>query len=191
MVTLKMNVILLDEIDKVQTQLNNLQSTFNSHTHKYAGSSSVGGAATSAIKLATARTFITNLASTASGSFNGEGNCTSGVTGVLPIANGGTGASDIRAMLSNLKIESYFNQLTDCDKPPAIICWLNGWSESVLNKPFTSAVGILLTAWQHSESTGNLAYSHITQLAINCDNGYMYVRRWDDDLSAMSAWRRC
>ncbi len=73
----------------------------SSHTHNYAGSSSAGGAAitalvctgnaASATKLTTSRTVQTNLASTSSASFNGTANITPGVTGVLPVANGGTG----------------------------------------------------------------------------------------------------
>ena len=47
----------------------------------------------SANKLSTARTIITNLASTDSVSFDGSKNITPGVTGILPIANGGTGNS--------------------------------------------------------------------------------------------------
>lgn len=45
----------------------------------------------SATKLATARTVRTNLASTSTASFDGSANITPGVTGTLPIANGGTG----------------------------------------------------------------------------------------------------
>ncbi|MFT4041508.1 MAG: tail fiber domain-containing protein, partial [Thermomicrobiales bacterium] len=50
-------------------------------------------AAGTATTLATARTIQTNLASTSSASFNGSANVTPGVTGVLPLANGGTGAA--------------------------------------------------------------------------------------------------
>ena len=49
----------------------------------------------SAIKLKTARTIQTNLASTSTASFNGTANITPGVTGVLPVANGGTGLSTL------------------------------------------------------------------------------------------------
>lgn len=62
-----------------------------SHTHSYAGSSTAGGSATSAIKLVTARTIRTNLASTSTASFDGSANVTPGVTGTLGITNGGTG----------------------------------------------------------------------------------------------------
>lgn len=49
--------------------------------------------AAAATKLATARTVRTNLASTSTASFDGSANVTPGVTGVLPIANGGTGGN--------------------------------------------------------------------------------------------------
>ena len=51
------------------------------------------GTAASATKLATARTIRTNLSSTKAASFNGTANITPGVTGVLPVANGGTGSN--------------------------------------------------------------------------------------------------
>lgn len=51
------------------------------------------GNAATATKLATARTIRTNLASTSTASFDGSGNITPGVTGTLPLANGGLGAT--------------------------------------------------------------------------------------------------
>ena len=47
----------------------------------------------SAATLTTARTIQTNLASTSAASFNGSANITPGVTGTLPVANGGTGVT--------------------------------------------------------------------------------------------------
>ncbi len=47
----------------------------------------------SAATLTTSRTFQTNLASTSTASFNGSANVTPGVTGTLPVANGGTGSA--------------------------------------------------------------------------------------------------
>lgn len=76
------------------------------HTHNYAGSSSAGGSATSAVKLQNARTIRTNLQSTSTASFDGTANVTPGVTGVLPVANGGTGqttlANSEKALLTSL-----------------------------------------------------------------------------------------
>ena len=74
----------------------------SSHTHNYAGSTSAGGAANTATKLATARTIRTNLASTSTASFDGSANITPGVTGILPVANGGTGATTAAAARTNL-----------------------------------------------------------------------------------------
>lgn len=55
--------------------------------------STTGSAAT----LTTGRTIQTNLASTTAATFNGSANITPGVTGILPLANGGTGASTAAA----------------------------------------------------------------------------------------------
>lgn len=58
--------------------------------------------ADTADKLTTARTIRTNLASTSAASFNGTANITPGVTGTLPIANGGTGATNANAAEFNI-----------------------------------------------------------------------------------------
>ena len=63
----------------VQTQLNNKAT--KSHTHNYAGSSSPGGAATSANKLATARTIKLTGAVNGSAVFDGSKNITITTTG--------------------------------------------------------------------------------------------------------------
>lgn len=58
-----------------------------------ANTATTATSANSATKLATARTIIANLASSAAGSFDGSADITVGVTGTLPIANGGTGST--------------------------------------------------------------------------------------------------
>ena len=55
------------------------------------------GNSATATKLATARTITANLASSTAGSFDGSSNITVGVTGTLPIAKGGTGATTAAA----------------------------------------------------------------------------------------------
>ena len=60
----------------------------------------------SAIKLKNTRTIQTNLASTTSASFDGSANITPGVTGTLPIANGGTGATTAAGARTNLEVPS-------------------------------------------------------------------------------------
>ena len=55
------------------------------------------GNSATATKLATARTITANLASSTAGSFDGSANTTVGVTGILPIENGGTGETTAAA----------------------------------------------------------------------------------------------
>lgn len=71
----------------------NNKSNPHSVTAAQAGALGKTETAAAATKLATSRTIRTNLASTSSSSFNGTANITPGVTGVLPVANGGTGSS--------------------------------------------------------------------------------------------------
>ena len=70
------------------------------------GTGNTIGLAVSASKLATARTFTTNLASTTAGSFDGSANNTHGVTGTLPVANGGTGVTDLTSLRNNMGLGS-------------------------------------------------------------------------------------
>ena len=58
--------------------------------------------ADTADKLTTARTIRTNLASTSAASFDGTANITPGVTGTLPLANGGTGGTTGYAANANI-----------------------------------------------------------------------------------------
>lgn len=75
---------------------------FSHNAFEFARITNVGvakwlGNANTATKLATARTITANLASSTAGSFDGSTNITVGVTGTLPIANGGTGATTAAA----------------------------------------------------------------------------------------------
>ena len=60
---------------------------------------------------------MTNLASTSSASFNGTTNVTPGVTGILPITNGGTGLSSNPSMLVNLASTAAANVLATSPRP--------------------------------------------------------------------------
>ena len=73
------------------------------------------GNADSATKLETARTIHVNLASTTAASFDGSANVSPGVTGTLPIANGGTGATTAAGVLTNLGITSTAAELNILD----------------------------------------------------------------------------
>lgn len=67
---------------------------------------SLSGNADTATRLATARTIRTNLASTYAVAFDGSASITTGVTGTLPIANGGTGATTASTARNNLGAQS-------------------------------------------------------------------------------------
>lgn len=80
----------------------NTKVTFSSNNNPFATVTHDGvakwlGNAKTATKLETARTITANLASSTAGSFDGSANITVGVTGTLPIANGGTGATTAAA----------------------------------------------------------------------------------------------
>lgn len=85
--------VIRDDDTKVAFSSNN--NFFSTVTHD--GVAKWLGNANTATKLATARTITANLASSTAGSFDGSANITVGVTGTLPIANGGTGATTAAA----------------------------------------------------------------------------------------------
>lgn len=85
--------VIHDDNTKVAFSSNN--NPFATVTHD--GVATWIGNAKTATKLATARTIKANLASSTAGSFDGSANITVGVTGTLPIANGGTGATTAAA----------------------------------------------------------------------------------------------
>lgn len=80
---------LKEAIDSAGIKESNHEKASNAHANGIAGN------AGSATKLATARTIKTNLASTSAASFNGTTNITPGVTGTLPVGNGGTGQTNL------------------------------------------------------------------------------------------------
>ena len=82
-------------------------TTVSRSDHVHPAQTTVSGNAGSATKLATARTIRTNLNSTSTASFNGTANVTPGVTGTLPVANGGTGATSAVDARKNLGIYVY------------------------------------------------------------------------------------
>lgn len=75
----------------------------------------ISGVAAKATILETARTVLIDLASTTAASFNGSANITPGVSGTLPIANGGTGATTATGVLTNLGITATAAELNILD----------------------------------------------------------------------------
>lgn len=89
-------------IDVFAIRTDDTKVAFSSNNNSFATVTHDGvakwlGNANTATKLATARTITANLASSTAGSFDGSANITVGVTGTLPIANGGTGATTAAA----------------------------------------------------------------------------------------------
>lgn len=105
------------------------------HTHNYAGSTSAGGAANTAVKLSTARTIQTNLSSTSSASFDGSANITPGITGTLPIANGGTGKTTAKDAANNLINNLGVGDTAPTDDSSIIVQGVGAYSNQYYKKP--------------------------------------------------------
>jgi hypothetical protein len=100
----------------------NTKVTFSSNNKSFATVTHDGvakwlGNSATATKLATARTITANLASSTAGSFDGSANITVGVTGTLPIANGGTGLTSAPSMLVNLASTTATSPLQASPRP--------------------------------------------------------------------------
>jgi len=119
----------------------------------------LSGNATTATTLATGRTIQTNLASTSSASFNGSANITPGVTGTLPLANGGTGATTGAGAFGN--INGYTTTATAAGTTTLTSSStryqvFTGTTTQTITLPVTST---LVTGWEFkivNNSTGNL-----------------------------------
>ena len=86
------------------------------------GNATNAGLAAQATKLANGRTIRTNLGSTAAPSFDGTANVTPGVTGILPVANGGTGKTN----LANVTVGNAANAETAEKVANALTVMVNG-----------------------------------------------------------------
>lgn len=105
-----------DVATNLQNQINQLKDEKSDTGHKHSasdmtsgtlaiergGTGNATGLAASATKLATARTIKVNLASKAAPSFDGTANLTPGVSGTLPLGNGGTGQTSLSGLVSAL-----------------------------------------------------------------------------------------
>ena len=81
-------------------------------TAQEVGAVPVGSAAAAADKLETPRAIRTNLSSANAELFDGSADVSPGVTGILPIANGGTGASTAAQALQKLGVTYGTSDLT-------------------------------------------------------------------------------
>lgn len=79
-----------------------------------------------ATKLATARTVQTNLASTSYASFDGSNNITPGVTGILPMSNGGLGTNSADVARKNLVIAPIYDDSEPSANTYNGLIWIGG-----------------------------------------------------------------
>lgn len=106
----------------------------------------------SAAKLTTARTIRTNLGSTSTVNFDGTENVTPGVTGTLPISNGGTGATSAAGVLTNLGITATASELNKLDGVIATAAELN-YVDGVTSNIQTQLNGKLSTTGTAASAT--------------------------------------
>ena len=95
-------------------------------TGGYTLTGALSGNASTATKLANARTIQTNLASTSSASFDGSNNITPGVTGTLAVGNGGTGQTSLINAANSLLNSLSTGSSTPVDADYYISQYVNG-----------------------------------------------------------------
>lgn len=167
------------------------EDAFARGDHVHPAQTSVTGNAGTATKLATARTIRTNLASTAAASFNGSANVTPGVTGMLPVANGGTGGSTASSAANNLKVFSLGPAVSipsnsDLNDYVTVgnYCVASGAvAQTLTNTPITSR-GYRLAV--HNCYGGSSAAAYGTQI-VDTYTGEVYVR-YTNGSGAWSDW---
>lgn len=118
-------------------------------------SGSCTGNSATATKLTTARTVQTNLASTSASSFDGTANITPGVSGILPVANGGTGKNTAQAAFETLtaaaRTESDTYSFSDNDS----ILWMYTSSSTSANNTYKTKFSKL---WNYIKSKADSIY---------------------------------
>jgi hypothetical protein len=131
---------------------------------------------TTAEKLNTARTVRTNLASTATASFDGSADITPGVTGVLPIANGGTGSSTKNFVdLSSAQTIAGVKTFSSMPVVPSVSA-VTAYASASATKPVTEtqlrAGGVAMTNIKSALSTSLINPDYTT---IIYKNGVVYI----------------
>jgi hypothetical protein len=142
------------------------------------GTGNTTGLAASATKLATARTVTINLASSTAGSFDGTSNITPGVSGILSLANGGTGAATSDDALVSLGIKALglgadtLSTITDFNT--VTISGLYRYTSTTANSPFTGQSGTMIHLPYSTTYCSQMAF-HIGQTSASV-NPQIYQR---------------
>lgn len=136
------------------------------------------GNANTATKLATARTITANLASSTAGSFDGSANITVGVTGTLPIANGGTGLTSAPSMLVNLASTTATSPLQASPRPgvTGTLPIANGGTGQTTAAGVRNALGLGNTTGAVPIANGGTGATTATaaRTALGCAPAYTY-----------------
>ena len=148
------------------------------------GNATNANLAAQATKLATGRTIRTNLGSTAAPSFDGTANVTPGVTGILPVANGGTGKTDLAnvtvgnaAKVANALTVMVNGEETEYDGSAAAAVTVSASNPNLLynsnfainqrgNSSYTST-GYTFDGWRKTSSTGTVYFNTSPYPPIN------------------------
>ena len=143
-------------------------STVSRGDHVHPVQTSVSGNAGTATKLANSKTIQTNLASTSATGFDGSSNITIGVTGTLPIANGGTGSTTASGALSNLGLTATATELNYCDGVTSAIQTQLNAKQPTITGGATTITGSNLTTSRAlvSDANGKVAVSEITSTEL-------------------------
>ena len=132
-----------------------------------------GTVAKKASQLNTARNLTTKLDSTSSGSFNGTADVTIGVSGTLPIANGGTGATTAAQALTKLGINATATELNYMEDATSNIQGQLNEKQAKITGAATSVTSSNLTASRAliSDANGKIIVSDVTAAELKYLDG--------------------
>lgn len=132
-----------------------------------------GTVAKKAAQLNTARNLTTKLDSTSAGSFNGTSDVTIGVSGTLPIANGGTGATTAAGVLTKLGINATATELNYMEDATGNIQGQLNEKQTKITGAATSITSSNLTASRAliSDGNGKVVVSDVTAAELKYLDG--------------------
>ena len=132
-----------------------------------------GTVAKKASRLNTARNLTTKLDSTSAGSFNGTADVTIGVSGTLPIANGGTGATTAAGALTKLGINATATELNYMEDATGNIQGQLNEKQTKITGAATSITSSNLTASRAliSDGNGKVVVSDVTATELKYLDG--------------------